>query len=246
MSDLTATDRTSRLDRSLKTLVLFLACVVGLSGCPILETYTVTYSANGVDSGTVPVDGWEYQAGDEVVVRSNSGGLALSGYSFLGWNSAADGGGTSYSGGDTFVMGHADVTLYAKWSQNPTYTVTYFANGADDGMVPVDDRDYQAGDEVTARSNSGGLVLSGYTFTGWNTAANGDGTTYRSGDTFAMGRADITLFAAWSEHEEEEVTTYTVTYHANGATSGTPPVASSPAAKCLRHHVSPSLCPSIS
>jgi len=130
--------------------------------------------------------------------------------------------------------------------QCETYTVTYFANGADDGMVPVDDRDYQAGDEVTARSNSGGLVLSGYTFTGWNTAANGDGTTYRSGDTFAMGRADITLFAAWSEHEEEEVTTYTVTYHANGATSGTPPVASSPAAKCLRHHVSPSLCPSIS
>ena len=89
MSYQRATDRTSRLDRSLKTLVLFLACVVGLSGCPQLlcdigladqcETYTVTYFANGADDGMVPVDDRDYQAGDEVTARSNSGGLVLSG-----------------------------------------------------------------------------------------------------------------------------------------------------------------------
>ena len=66
MSDPRATDRTSRLDRFLKTFGLFLVCVVGLSGCPKLlcdsgagdqcETYDVTYSANRADSGTVPVE----------------------------------------------------------------------------------------------------------------------------------------------------------------------------------------------
>ena len=83
------TDRTSRVDRSLKTLVLFLACVVGLSVCAQLlceigpadqcETYTVTYFANGRDAGIVPVDDRDYQAGDEVTARSNSGDLVLSG-----------------------------------------------------------------------------------------------------------------------------------------------------------------------
>ena len=61
MSDLRATDRTSSLEPLLKTLGLFLVCVVGLLGCPILDpapapvpapvTYTVTYTANGADSG---------------------------------------------------------------------------------------------------------------------------------------------------------------------------------------------------
>ena len=73
MSYQRATDRTSRLDRLFKTLVLFLVSVVGLLGCPILETSTVIYSANGADDGTVPVDGNEYQAGDEVVVYWFSG-----------------------------------------------------------------------------------------------------------------------------------------------------------------------------
>ena len=89
MSDQTAAVRTFRLDRFPKTFGLFLVCVVGLSGCPQLlcdigiadqcETYTVTYFANGADDGMVPVDDRDYQAGDEVTARSNSGGLVLSG-----------------------------------------------------------------------------------------------------------------------------------------------------------------------
>ena len=89
MSDQTVTARTSFLDRFLKTFGLFLVCVMGLSGCPKLlcdigladqcETYTVTYFANGRDAGIVPVDDRDYQAGDEVTARSNSGDLVLSG-----------------------------------------------------------------------------------------------------------------------------------------------------------------------
>ena len=112
MSDPRATDGTPRLDRSLKTLVLFLACVVGLSGCPQLlcdigladqcETYTVTYTPNGADSGWAPVDGREYQDGDTVTVSDNVGGLSRSGFSFNGWNTGANGDGVLYIVGQKF------------------------------------------------------------------------------------------------------------------------------------------------
>jgi hypothetical protein len=48
-----------------------------------------------------------------VTVQPN-GSLARTGFSFAGWNSAADGTGTSYSAGSTFTI-VADTTLYAQW-----------------------------------------------------------------------------------------------------------------------------------
>ena len=140
---------TSCLDRSFKGLGLVLVCVVSLSGCPQLlcdmgiadqcETYAVVYSANGADSGLVPVDERNYQPGDEVPVRANIGSLSLTGYSFTGWNTDSNGAGISYNGGDTFAMGSADITLFAEWLEDEdeaTYTVTYHANGASSGSVP--------------------------------------------------------------------------------------------------------------
>jgi uncharacterized repeat protein (TIGR02543 family) len=78
-------------------------------------TYTVTYYGNGEDSGIVPVDGTDYQENDTVIVLGNNGGLARSGFSFIGWNTQANGSGTSYTGGQTFTMETADVDLYAIW-----------------------------------------------------------------------------------------------------------------------------------
>jgi uncharacterized repeat protein (TIGR02543 family) len=43
------------------------------------------------------------------------------GYTFVGWNTAADGTGTSYANGAIYTMRDAaDVTLYAQWVQVPT------------------------------------------------------------------------------------------------------------------------------
>lgn len=117
--------------------------------------------------------------------------MSRSGYTFAGWNTAADGSGTSYSGGATFPMGTADVTLYAQW--NRTYTVTYDANGAMGGSVPTDSGIYEQGQSVTALGNIGGLMRTGYTFAGWNTAANGSGTSYSGGAPFPMGTVDVML-----------------------------------------------------
>jgi len=50
-----------------------------------------------------------------LTLASNSGNLAKTGYTFAGWNTAADGSGTSYAPGASYTS-NAAVTLYAKWA----------------------------------------------------------------------------------------------------------------------------------
>jgi uncharacterized repeat protein (TIGR02543 family) len=79
---------------------------------------SVTYAGNGSTSGSVPVDSSSpYTSGAEVAVLGNTGSLARLGYSFAGWNTSADGSGTSYVAGDKFTIA-ADVVLYAQWTRN--------------------------------------------------------------------------------------------------------------------------------
>lgn len=175
------------------------ACSMKESGEIPPPTYTVTYHANGADDGTVPVDPARYEFGQPVTVPGNTGSLAKDGYAFAGWCLTADGTGTLYTAGQTFSMRSANTTLYARWV--PTYTVAYDGNGATAGSAPVDAARYPAGAEVTVLANTGGLakVLDdiGQVFAGWNTRADGGGTTYAPGGTFAMGSSDVMLYAAW-------------------------------------------------
>ncbi|NNJ44219.1 MAG: S8 family serine peptidase, partial [Akkermansiaceae bacterium] len=98
------------------------------------------------------------------------------------------------------------------------YSVTYNGNGSDGGAVPVDANEYDTDDPVTVLGNTASLTKTGYTFDDWNTAADGSGTDYAADDTFSMASSNVTLYAQWAA-----VPTYTVAYHANGATSGTKP-----------------------
>lgn len=41
------------------------------------------------------------------------------------------------------------------------------------------------------------LVKTGCAFAGWNTTSAGTGTTYAPGATFAVGNANVTLYAVW-------------------------------------------------
>lgn len=77
-----------------------------------------------------------------------------------------------------------------------SYTVTYNANGATSGTVPTDNTSYASGTSVTVKGNTGSLVKTGYTFSGWNTAANGLGTDRAVGSTFSI-TANTTLYAKW-------------------------------------------------
>jgi uncharacterized repeat protein (TIGR02543 family) len=182
--------------------------------------YTVTYDGNGNTSGTAPVDASSpYYAGETVTVKG-PGDLAKENHTFTGWNSEADGSGTAY--GSTFTMPAANVILYAQWTEDAKYTVTYNGNGNTGGTAPVDaSSPYYAGETVTVEG-VGSLVKANHTFTGWNSAPDGSGTAYSG--TFTMPAANVILYAQWTEDAK-----YTVTYDGNGNTGGTAPVdASSP------------------
>ncbi|MEI7899498.1 MAG: leucine-rich repeat protein, partial [bacterium] len=173
------------------------------------NTYTVTYSGNGNTGGAAPTDSGAYLSGATVTVLTNSGALAKTGCAFSGWNTSTNGLGTDRAANSTFTMGSANVTLYAKWIPTNTYTVTYDGNGNTGGSAPTDSGAYLNGATVTVLSNSGMLTKADFTFTGWNTATNGTGTSYAAsgGATFTMGSANVILYAQWAE---TNIYTYTI------------------------------------
>ncbi|OPH52193.1 hypothetical protein BC351_33205 [Paenibacillus ferrarius] len=193
-------------------------------------TYTVTYNGNGNSGGSAPTDSDSYAQGVTISVYGNTGNLVKTGYTFVGWNTQADGNGTTYTTGTTFSMATANVTLYAKWTANPTanptYTVTYNGNGNSGGSAPTDSDSYAQGVTISVYGNTGNLVKTGYTFVGWNTQADGNGTTYTTGTTFSMATANVTLYAKWTANPTANPT-YTVTYNGNGNSGGSAPTDSS-------------------
>jgi hypothetical protein len=185
----------------------------------VAPRYSVTYAGNGNVGGAVPVATTTFEQGQLVTVAGNTGNLVKTGDSFAGWNTTTDGLGTTYSQGQTFAMGAANVTLYAKWTTAPTFAVTYDGNGATGGAVPASTTRYEAGQLVSASGNTGTLVKAGSLFGGWNTLSDGSGTTYTASQTFAMGSADVMLYARWTQDP-----TFNVTYHGNGNTGGSNPI----------------------
>ncbi|PKL15614.1 MAG: hypothetical protein CVV49_20515 [Spirochaetae bacterium HGW-Spirochaetae-5] len=93
--------------------------------------------------------------------------------------------------------------------------VIYKANGATGGTVPVDANRYNAGSTVNASANSGSLVKTGYSFSGWNTEEDCTGTPYAVGESINITTTSVILYAMWT-------TAYTVIYHANGGTGSLP------------------------
>jgi uncharacterized repeat protein (TIGR02543 family) len=78
--------------------------------------YALAYDGNEETSGTIP-DTIEYQEGATPTVLANP--FAKTGYTFLHWNTAANGSGTAYNPGDIITIGTDDVTLYAIWEAVP-------------------------------------------------------------------------------------------------------------------------------
>ena len=80
------------------------------------KLYTLTYDSNDSTSGSAPSPVSQYY-NTTVAVSGNTGNLARTGYTFAGWNAAADGSGATYAANDPLTLG-SDVTLYAKWTIN--------------------------------------------------------------------------------------------------------------------------------
>lgn len=93
---------------------------------PSCNTATVTYNSNGA-SGEVTDDNNPYDINETVTVLGQ-GNLENECNTFAGWNTSADGSGTSYQEDDTFTITE-NVTLYAQWTPVLDYTISWLANG---------------------------------------------------------------------------------------------------------------------
>ena len=165
----------------------------------------LTYNANGGEGTIDPATG---AAGESVSVAAN--GFTLNNYTFTGWNTQADGTGTAYKPGDSFKLTDKDTVLYAQWSKNAPaqVNVSYDANG---GVGTMESVTGDVGSEIDIQQN--GFTRNEYTFTGWNTQADGKGTAYKAGDSFTLTDKDTVLYAQWSKNAPAQVN---VSYDANG------------------------------
>jgi len=174
-----------------------------------LNTYTVAYDGNGSTGGATPIDpASPYDHGSTVTVLL-IGDLVKTGYTFAGWNTAANGSGTAYQPSATFTA-TANTTLFAQWTIN-TYTISYDGNGNTGGTAPVDPGSPYNYNTVVTILAPGSLVKAGNTFFGWNTAADGSGTSYLASATFAI-TANTTLFAQWTSNPTVSGATTTVAF----------------------------------
>ena len=95
-----------------------------------------------------------------------------------------------------------------------SYSITFDGNGADDGEMDAITATYD--EEYTLTANT--FTRNGYTFTGWNTEADGSGTSYEDGATVSNltteDGATVTLYAQWEENTSDY--TITVTEYTGG------------------------------
>ncbi|MFA9276755.1 MAG: InlB B-repeat-containing protein, partial [Rhodoluna sp.] len=163
---------------------------------------TLTFNNNG-GSGTMASQ--SITTDQATALTSNS--FTKTGYSFSGWNTAANGSGTAYSNSQTVTLNTA-VSLFAQWSAN-TNSVT-FNNNTGSGTMASQSITTDLATALTTNT----FTKTGYTFAGWNTAANGSGTSYSNSQSVTLNAA-LTLYAQWS------ASTNTVTFNANDG-SGSP------------------------
>lgn len=157
---------------------------------------TMKFDANG---GTGSIEPITHDYGNSIKIPDITG-ISKQDAAFVKWNTAADGGGTNYYKNNTYYtnVSGGEITLYAIWRD---FTIVYYdGNGADSGTMEHSSGDYNT--TITLRDNA--FVRDGYTFMGWNTAADGSGSFYPNQGTLtatAQNGEVKTLYAIWKSND---------------------------------------------
>lgn len=168
----------------------------------------IRYNPNppaGKTAGGNGTPNWDGHTGDTPAIRGN--GWTIDGYTFAGWTTNADGGGTKYAPGASWTA-NGTLTLYAQWTPGQA-GLTYDGNGATGGKT--DPQNGVTDQKVNVRQN--GFTRDGYTFVRWDTQADCRGKAVNPGDKWTL-QGSSTLYACWTGNMQP------LTYHGNGATGG--------------------------
>lgn len=159
----------------------------------IESIYTVSFNANG-GNGSTNVE--IVDTSSTITVPTNT--FVREGYKFTGWNTSADGNGTAYEAGAAIGEISDNITLYAQWSAN-TYTIKFDANNGTGTMADLP-MTYGTAKNLSANA----FTRSGYTFSGWNTAADSSGTSYANNASVnnlaSTDGEEIILYAQWTRN----------------------------------------------
>jgi uncharacterized repeat protein (TIGR02543 family) len=153
----------------------------------IPNSEAISFSAN---SGVGSVPSLSAPYGSTIDLPSGTS-LTKAGYSFVGWNTTANGSGAQYAAGQSVIV-DASETFFAMWSRD-TYIVSFETPGIKGKVAPIS---VAAGDPITLRSLPG-IVDPGYSFAGWFTSASGGQRVGGSGESFTPSQSE-TLFAQWT------------------------------------------------
>lgn len=122
-------------------------------------------------------------------------------YVFKRWNTNTSDTGTAYNAYASYTP-TGNITFYAIWNAQ----IAYNANGGT-GAPATQTKTFGS----TLNLQSSTPTRTGYTFSKWNSAANGSGTDYTPSQTLAADdNTAKTLYAQWTAN------TYTISFNANG------------------------------
>jgi uncharacterized repeat protein (TIGR02543 family) len=165
--------------------------------------FTVTFNGNGSTGGSMA----NQTASAATNLTSNA--FTRTGYTFAGWNTAANGSGTSYANGASFPF-TANTTLYAQWTAN-TLTITYNSQGGS----AISNGTTTTGGAIA--TSPGTPTRAGFAFNGWFTSSSGGSAItfpYTHGQT-----SNFTLFAQWTALPDPEPTNHATAFGCSAAFS---------------------------
>lgn len=178
---------------------------------PASIQYRDDYGATGSTPDTTGV------TGQNVTIARN--GFTRPGYTFTGWarDRRTD---PSLQPGGRYTLTPGTTTLWAQWKADPAHLIYNSNSGSTSQTRRTDGVVDQT---VTVIANP--FTRSGYTFTGWNTQADGRGKAYAAGNGFRLV-ADAksnpvntsVLFAQW------RINRVALKFDPNGGTGGYPDI----------------------
>lgn len=189
--------------------------------------YTVAYGVVGAANGTIALNNETPAIKDqnkqdfEHGTRLTFTATPADGYRVLepqGWFSDEEGNtllGNGNGTAKTYTINSLTdaASVFVAFEKIPasTYIVTFDANGGDDGTM--NSQSFTENEPQNLTTNA--FTRTGYTFSGWNTQADGTGDSYADGQSVTLTTAGLTLYAQWTANQ------YTITLDKQGGTDGT-------------------------